>query len=141
MQTLLSSLALAIITWSVAGFVILFGVLTLLPIIYDILMLKRPSLKERVGLVRRYSFRFISRFTKGVVIGVLVASSLFFLFAGLSTLLYLGLDWNLALGISFTLTIVATLSFIVLIFIVGIHALSLEEEEFEIIQNYVPPKI
>lgn len=137
-ETLSTSLAVAIVTWCVAGFVILFGVLTLLPIAHDVLLLRRPSAKERVGLVKRYSFRFISRFTKGCVIFVLILASTLYLIAGILSFIFLRTGNMTFLGFGYYLTLVSTGGLVLLIIIVAIHALLLEEKEFETVQKYVP---
>lgn len=125
----------AIITVSSTSFVIVFGVITLIPALLDIFENNRET-SERVHLLRFKSYRFLKRLVTGLSMWILLGSAVMLLIADLLGLLAMLLSSKLIAFISFVSVFLSiTVIFLIIIYI-SISAQNLTEEEFETLKDY-----
>ena len=132
------NVASAIVNLSTIGFMVLLGTVTVIPIIYELTILRKDTDKS-VELLRQYPYRVISRLVGTWSLFVLMISSLFFIITGLLSLTYFLFGNDIFIDFALRLSIFVLIILIFYIICILICALPFKEHEVDQIIDYIPP--
>jgi hypothetical protein len=118
---------------STLGFVIFFGIAAALPMIYEMTVLRKQSVK----LLLHFPYRFISRLCKTGVIGSLVLFSFLFIISGFLVILFELCANEMLLTIALYIVLFNLAAIIVVFAYIIIISLFLDGPEMQQIMSYV----
>ena len=107
------ALASALVNLSAIGFIIFFGIATLVPMVYGLsLSRKREQIESEFDRVFGFSYRLIKKIKSDNSVFILTFISLFFITTGFSSLLYLVTDWDCFLTAALYLSVISVFALI-----------------------------
>ncbi len=127
------TIASVLVSFSAIGFIVLFGTATVVPMIYELTVLRK---NESVVLLRRYPYRLISRLGETLSIVVLMITSLLFVVVGLLSLIYFLTNNGSFLDYAVYFSIIIVLILLFFIACIVISAIPYKEHEINQIIDY-----
>lgn len=127
------SVATTLVNFSTVGFIVLLGTATVIPIIYELTLLRRD---ESVQLLRRYPYRLISRLGQTWSIVTLMVTSLLFILTGILSLTFLLFGGNIFIKSALHLSVGIEVILILYVFCILICALPFQKHEVDQIMDY-----
>ena len=108
------ALASALVNLSAIGFIIFFGIATLVPMVYGLsLSRKREQIESEFDRVFGFSYRLIKKIKSDVSVFILMSISLLFIITGLLSLLYFLIERDSLLIAALFLSIFSVVALIV----------------------------
>lgn len=132
------SVASVLVNFSTIGFMVLLGTATVIPMIYELTILRKNTDKS-VELLRRYPYRVISRLGETWSIVVLMITSLLFIITGLLSLTYLLFNNNIFIDFALYLSIIIVTILTLYVVCILICAVPFKKHEIDQIIDYIPP--
>lgn len=132
-MNLSDSVASTLVNFSTVGFIVLLGTATVIPIIYELTLLRQG---ESVKLLRRYPYRLISRLGQTWSIVTLMVTSLLFIITGLLSLTYFLFSNDILIKSALYLSISIAVILILYVFCILICALPFQKHEVDQIMDY-----
>jgi hypothetical protein len=122
------SIASVLVGFSTVGFIILFGTATIIPIIYELTVLRKS---QSVTLLEYYAYRLITRIGEKWSIVVLMITSLSFAVVGLLSLIYIQFGNQELLTGAMYLSIFVISLLVVYIIIITVSAMIINKDELQ----------
>lgn len=129
-----SIIAPALVAFSTVGFVIVFGIATVVPMIYELAIIRK---EESVKLLHRYPYRFISRLCENWSIIILILISLLYVIVSLLSLIYFLLDSEIVIIIDLAISILISILLILYVVCISLCALPFKKDEVYQIAEYM----
>lgn len=124
------------ITIASTSFVILFGVISLYPVMIKLFEIKPDDIQKRIKLIRIFEYRFLKRLYKGWTLRVLLISAVLFLLSNLTSLYYFYSGRNIILTFNAILVSLSIIFIISTIVVSLIQAIGPTDKEWNLILEY-----
>jgi magnesium-transporting ATPase (P-type) len=133
--SLSGSLPIGIITIASTGFTLLFGIVTIFPLVIE--FVENTSKERKFRLLQERRYRFIKRLVEGRSMFVLLVSSILLICVNIGVILYFMMSDPYVLYTSAIVTI-ASLVFVILAILVSVvQSGNYNDEEFDLIADYL----
>lgn len=127
------TIASVLVGFSTVSFIVLFGIATFIPIIYELTILRKS---ESVNLLRLFPYRLISRFGETWSISILMISSIALAIISLLSLVYFILENDDILKAAIFSSIIVVFILIAYIVCMILCAMPYKEKEVNLILEY-----
>lgn len=128
-----SKLAKAVLTVSSTGFGIVFGVITVFPLLLNFL-----DNREKEENLEHFGYRFVNELVEGDSLPILLISAICLLFSCILALISMRFQSNLLLELALDITLFALLIALVILVLTRRQAMKISEEDIIDIRDHYP---